>query len=79
MRFLDLTGQPARSFTTFIAARDEAAISRLYGGIHFRMDIENGTRQGQCVGQHLINNIHISDEIMVIPQGHPLSLAEGEG
>lgn len=52
-------GQPARSFTTFIAARDEAAISRLYGGIHFRMDIENGIRQGQCVGQHLINNIHL--------------------
>jgi len=52
-------GQPARAFTSFIAARDEAATSRLYGGIHFRMDIENGVQQGQCVAQHLLANIHL--------------------
>src|SRR5262249_53567791 len=53
------TGQAARSFTSFEAAAYEAAISRLYGGIHFRVDIENGLRQGRCVGQRVINNIHL--------------------
>jgi hypothetical protein len=43
-----------RSYTSFEAAATEAAISRLYGGIHYRAAIENGLRQGRCVG-HLIN------------------------
>ena len=52
-------GMTARSFTSFWAAANEAAISRLYGGIHFRVDIENGLDQGRCVAQHLIANIHL--------------------
>ncbi len=52
-------GQSARSFTSFWAAANEAAISRLYGGIHFRVDIENGLTQGRCVGQHLLTNVHL--------------------
>ena len=51
--------QTARSFTSFQAAAAEAAISRLYGGIHFRFDIENGMRQGQCVAQHVLNAVHL--------------------
>ena len=50
---------PARSFTSFQAAANEAAISRLYGGIHFRAGIENGLRQGQCVGQTVTANIQL--------------------
>ena len=42
---------PARHFESFQAAADEAAISRLYGGIHFRAAIERGLQQGQCVGK----------------------------
>ncbi|MGH7456258.1 MAG: vanadium-dependent haloperoxidase, partial [bacterium] len=41
----------SRSFSSFFAAADEAAISRLYGGIHFRSAIELGLEQGKCVGR----------------------------
>jgi hypothetical protein len=40
----------ARSYTSFEAAASEAAISRLYGGIHYRTAIESGLRQGRCIG-----------------------------
>ncbi|MCX7888423.1 MAG: vanadium-dependent haloperoxidase [Rhodobacteraceae bacterium] len=43
-------GFPARSFPSFDAAAEEAAISRVYGGIHFRAAIEDGLAQGRCVG-----------------------------
>lgn len=42
-------GLPVRSFPSFKAAAEEAAISRLYGGIHFRAAIDNGITQGECV------------------------------
>jgi hypothetical protein len=32
-------------------AAEEAAISRLYGGIHFRAAIDNGVAQGVCIGE----------------------------
>jgi hypothetical protein len=44
-------GFPPRRFSDFHAAAREAAISRLYGGIHFRSAIERGLEQGACVGQ----------------------------
>jgi hypothetical protein len=43
-------GLPPRSFTSFAAMAEEAALSRLYGGIHFRGAIEQGLRQGECIG-----------------------------
>jgi hypothetical protein len=46
----DARGLPARSFTSFAAAAEEAAISRLYGGIHFRAAIERGLEQGHVIG-----------------------------
>ncbi|MDP4822694.1 MAG: vanadium-dependent haloperoxidase, partial [Aestuariivirgaceae bacterium] len=39
-------GLPARSFSSLRAAADEAGISRLYGGIHYRAAIEDGLEQG---------------------------------
>ena len=36
---------------SFFEAAEESAISRLYGGIHYRFDIEQGVAQGSCVGQ----------------------------
>jgi hypothetical protein len=42
-----------RSFASFNAAAQEAGISRLYGGIHFREAIENGLLQGKNLSQHL--------------------------
>lgn len=49
----DDRGLPSRSFRSFWEAADEAAISRLYGGIHFRPAIELGLEQGRCVGEHV--------------------------
>lgn len=51
--FEDKTGAHAglapRNFPSFWAAADDAGISRLYGGIHFRAAIENGLEQGRCI------------------------------
>ncbi len=43
-------GLPARDFNSFYEASSEAAISRLYGGIHYRAAIDNGLEQGKKVG-----------------------------
>jgi hypothetical protein len=43
-------GLPVRSFPSFAAAAEEAAISRLYGGIHFRFGNAAGLAQGRAVG-----------------------------
>ena len=45
----DDEGLPPRSFASFRAAAQEAGISRLYGGIHFRAAIVNGLEQGRCI------------------------------
>lgn len=44
-------GLPVRSFNSFNEAADEAAISRMYGGIHFRTAIEVGVKQGRNLGK----------------------------
>jgi hypothetical protein len=54
-----------RSFTSFEAAANEAGISRMYGGIHYRAAIELGLRQGRCVAQNVLNNVRLRS----IPQG----------
>ena len=43
-------GIPSRKFTSFLQAAGEAAISRFYGGIHYKDAIENGTVQGKQIG-----------------------------
>lgn len=52
--FEDKTGSHAglapRNFVSFNAAAEDAGISRLYGGIHFRSAIERGLEQGRCIG-----------------------------
>jgi PAP2 superfamily len=49
----DDRGLTPRSFGSFFEAAEEAALSRLYGGIHFRTAIVLGLDQGRCVGQHV--------------------------
>jgi hypothetical protein len=44
-------GLPARSFSSFTEVAHEAAMSRLYGGIHFRAAIERGLQQGDAIGK----------------------------
>ena len=43
-------GFKPRAFSSFWAAANEAGISRLYGGIHFRAAIDRGLDQGRCIG-----------------------------
>ena len=50
-------GLPLRSYDSFIGASEEAAVSRLYGGIHYMMAIEEGVAQGQEVGEHIVQRI----------------------
>lgn len=56
--FIDSTqvdiGHPPRAFPSFRAARDEVAVSRLYGGVHYMPSIMNGLKQGTCVGERII-------------------------
>lgn len=47
-------GNQKRLFASFNAAADEAGISRLYGGIHFRSAIDLGLEQGRCIGAYAV-------------------------
>ncbi len=47
-------GWGPRSFKNFKTAADEAALSRLYAGIHFRMGVTGGQTQGQCVASKVL-------------------------
>jgi membrane-associated phospholipid phosphatase len=49
--------QAPRTFTSFAEATEEAAISRLYAGIHYSSDNNNGLAQGRCIGQVILDRI----------------------
>lgn len=55
-------GLAARDFESFIDASEEAAVSRLYGGIHYMMAIENGVDQGERVGEYLVSKLKTRKE-----------------
>ncbi|MDP4914265.1 MAG: phosphatase PAP2 family protein [Saprospiraceae bacterium] len=46
----DIIGTP-RTYASFYDYAEEAAISRLYGGIHFRDGIHFGLKQGRIIGE----------------------------
>ena len=50
-------GLPERTYTSFIHASEEAAISRLYGGIHYMMAIDEGVKQGNAIGTFIVDNL----------------------
>lgn len=50
-------GLPVRSFDSFRQAADEAAISRMYGGIHYRVAIEVGVKQGRDLGAFVVDKL----------------------
>ena len=68
VHFVDSTevkyGLPVREFDSFIEASDEAAISRLYGGIHYMPAIENGVDQGRALGRYLVGKINLKKSEM---------------
>lgn len=55
-------GLPVRSFDSFYAASDEAAISRLYGGIHYRPAIDYGVDQGDKVGNLILDRVTLKNK-----------------
>jgi PAP2 superfamily len=56
----DMFEIPARTFSSFREAANEAAISRLYGGIHYRDAIVNGQQQGKSVGEKIVAKIKMA-------------------
>lgn len=50
-------GLGSREYNSFKSAAAEAAISRLYGGIHYRSAVEEGEKQGKLVGAHVNNQL----------------------
>ena len=55
-------GLTSRSFKSFIAASEEAAVSRMYGGIHYRPAVEEGMVQGRNLGDWIVKNIRTRKE-----------------
>ena len=46
IRFINMK----RNFNSFLQAADECSISRLYGGIHYRMSVDKGAEVGRKIG-----------------------------
>ena len=69
-------GLPVRTFASFEQAAAEAAISRLYAGIHYRRAIEEGTVQGRNVGRQVVRRIRTRAEGA---RAEPTIAAGGDG
>jgi PAP2 superfamily protein len=46
-----------RCFASFDAAADEAAVSRLYGGIHYAFDNDHGLAAGKAIGEAILSRL----------------------
>jgi hypothetical protein len=55
-------GLTARSFKSFIQASEEAAVSRMYGGIHYRPAVEVGMTEGRALGTYILQKIRTRKE-----------------
>ncbi|MHA7864289.1 vanadium-dependent haloperoxidase [Flagellimonas marinaquae] len=53
-------GLPVRSFSSFKQASDEAALSRMYGGIHYRAAIDVGIKQGRDLGKFVVDKLDMT-------------------
>lgn len=50
-------GLPERKFSSFLEASKEAAVSRIYGGIHFRPAVDEGIKQGNNVADKVLSTL----------------------
>jgi len=55
-------GLTARKFESFVDASKEAAVSRMYGGIHYRPACDNGLVQGKALGAFILEKIKTRKE-----------------
>jgi hypothetical protein len=58
-------GLPVRNFPSFEAAAQEAAISRFYGGIHYKPAIDNGMQQGKGLAGFILQKVSTRKEGLV--------------
>jgi hypothetical protein len=58
---LGLPDEP-RSFASFDHAAYEAAVSRLYGGIHYTFDNQDGLLNGRCIGHTIVRKVSFKKE-----------------
>lgn len=58
-------GLTARSFNSFMEASAEAALSRLYGGIHYRLACDVGVTEGRELGKFICDKIRTRKEKLV--------------
>ncbi|HET9012341.1 MAG TPA: vanadium-dependent haloperoxidase, partial [Gemmatimonadaceae bacterium] len=72
-------GLPARSFPSFEAAAAEAAISRLYAGIHFRPAIEKGAVLGRSVGTLVNERVRTRGDVALAKQAVASSAPSSAG
>jgi len=54
-------GLPIRSYKSFNQAAQEAALSRMYGGIHYRSGVEVGIEQGIKVGGLVVERLKMTN------------------
>ncbi|RIV23783.1 phosphatase PAP2 family protein [Fibrisoma montanum] len=61
MAFVDSTEHPfghgVQSFASVDEAYRQVSLSRVYGGIHYRDGVDEGTRQGEHVGQWVVRKL----------------------
>lgn len=55
-------GLPVRSFSSFNSAADEAAMSRIYGGIHYMSAIKVGVKQGRELGKFVVEKLKMKND-----------------
>ena len=50
-------GNGVRSFPSFYEAAQEASLSRVYGGIHYRHGCNSGNKHGLQIGQYILQKV----------------------
>ncbi|MEM9857945.1 MAG: vanadium-dependent haloperoxidase [Bacteroidota bacterium] len=63
-------GLPVRKFESFRIAADEAAVSRLYGGIHYMPAITNGITQGRALGNYIVSKLDMTTKEPIVSTDH---------
>ncbi|MFZ9661271.1 MAG: vanadium-dependent haloperoxidase [Chitinophagaceae bacterium] len=48
-----------REIKSFREAAQEASISRLFGGIHYRFDLDEGNKVGKKIGEHVVGKLQL--------------------
>jgi hypothetical protein len=60
-----------RRISSFREAAKEAAMSRLYGGIHYRFDNEEGNKIGRRVGEFVLNRLKFKKDSQITSSQKP--------